>query len=413
MIEVWRYIYLSQEIKFFGGGSVSKNCMLIYKLTAIETVEFIMRSLVSTTISTSLLVIDVTSHDNDLCAIGRDRTNQLINGNWSYQGIDTTYTNKAWWQSECFDTDLVWGTKYNSAYTFYIMVERNTTSLSYYAYCSDNNVDPWDCAHWWVYNGTHPELDSDFIIEKCSYYTEQSDCIDSSYLTSLGIDATSAYCVDNSQYTQISIDGVWEYQACDAGLPYYHRTIYGINYYLHFDWCPAYWFIGADISTTSTIAYCRRWNLIDCNNNLREYNGTGFQTNTVAQIDLCTQYPTQMPSNPTSSPTDNPTPAPTDPTPAPTNHPSPKPISLPSGIPTYPTPSPTGMIALFCFFEFDQQMSAHNRGRCFSFFNFNFCLCIDGPSVVVSANPSTSIFPSASPICMYSVFSRKQHGVGL
>ena len=298
------------------------------------------------------LVIDANGHVLDLCSIGRDGSNTILNGNWSYKGTDSF--GKEEWYAECDDVKIVWGQQFNSGYNFYMMAPKNGTG--FYAYCNLADTAPDACdAQWFVYDSTAGwEIDADFVIELCSYYTGQSNCVDYSYLTSLSIDPTTAYCIDNAQY-QTQFNGNWEYAGCDEGLPYYQLQESSSTVYIYYDWCFSWWLVGPDITSTSVFGYCATWDFIDCNNNLYELDSTQFQLDSSVEIDLCTPRPTDSPSpqptrspvDPTSFPSDSPSPAPTDPSTSPTIAPS-DPTSSPTEIPTYkpsnnPTALPTSM----------------------------------------------------------------------
>ena len=106
-----------------------------------------------------------------MCAIGRSGTNSgVINGNWSYMGIDSSNENKPYWHSECFDAAIEWGVKYSASNNFYVIKRKNVTA--YYGFCTLADTDPFNCDDSWnIWNGAGYELDTDFIVENCTYFT--------------------------------------------------------------------------------------------------------------------------------------------------------------------------------------------------------------------------------------------------
>ena len=300
-------------------------------------------------ITAILLVHETKGHANDICSIGRDGSNTLINGNWTYQGIDEY--SKRFWYSECHDAKLIWGQQYNLNYNFYIITPQDATGL--YSYCSLDDTDPENCdSSWYVYDPDNGwQIDADFVVQLCSYYTQQSSCINSTYLNSLNIDPTTGYCIDNAQY-QPQLNGNWEYQGCDDGLPYFQLQLQDSNInsssnsssdekYIYYNWCYSYWLVGSDITSLTVNGYCATWDFIDCNNNLYQYdtNSGSFQLDTIVEIEHCTPAPTESPSTP---PTQFPTHPSLFPTQSPSNSPT-DPSSVPTASPTYPTLFPTSI----------------------------------------------------------------------
>ena len=116
---------------------------------------------------------NVDCHQYDLCGIGRTGTNHLINGNFTYQGLDSSNSNQSWWVSTCNNVSLEWAGKWNSAYSFYLLKVPGSQFVIY-GYCSEHDVLPQDCQNWYIYNATHFANDHAFSIRNCSYYTVSS-----------------------------------------------------------------------------------------------------------------------------------------------------------------------------------------------------------------------------------------------
>ena len=107
----------------------------------------------------------------------------------------------------------------------------------------------------------------------------------------------SSWCLSKSQYRN-DINGRYELMGCDTGLPYYKHTLNeSYQYYIHFDWCLAFWLIGSDIKTTTVYAYCNHFDLSKCNNDLRVVVSGEFNTDTLITIYTCSQYSTHTPTD--------------------------------------------------------------------------------------------------------------------
>ena len=114
---------------------------------------------------------------NDLCAIGHaDDTNALVNGNFTYKGIDTTNSNKPYWFHECFNVAIEWSEKYVSGYNFYILKQQD--AVAFYGFCLITNANPYDCdGYWYIWDGAQFLNVPTFTVNYCSYYLVKYICV--------------------------------------------------------------------------------------------------------------------------------------------------------------------------------------------------------------------------------------------
>ena len=352
----------------------------------------------------SFLINDCRANANDLCAIGHPDFNTIVNGNYTYMGTDPDNYGKKYWYRSCADIAVEWGKKYSTSKNYYILKEKNTTGQ--YGYCSLDDTEPDDCdGYWMIWDGTQYNLDSDFTFNLCSTYTvmfaktllffvqkrfsfpffktntkqnktiqSQTECMDSDYLDTLPFTRTNKWCVTDVAFNPSIVNGTYKRIGCDEGVPYYELQPSGSGFYLHFDWCYAYWLLGSEISSTSVSAFCNDWEFSSCtgsDNGLYEYTVTdagpppvyGFKQDTALTITSCgdptaapTDKPTTFPTQPTITPSIVPTEAPATPNPtAPTLGPSELPTLEPSYLPSaYPTKYPTKSDTIdICSFGFD------------------------------------------------------------
>ena len=85
-------------------------------------------------------------------------------------------------------------------------------------------------------------------------------------------------------------DGIYSFNGCYEGFPYYLRTGCDSPLYIHFNWCYAVWMIGTDYTTWWTLAYCQQgFHLQNCTNNLYEwdYDAELWKNNNVS-VEQCT-----------------------------------------------------------------------------------------------------------------------------
>ena len=129
---------------------------------------------------------------------------------------------------------------------------------------------------------------------------DQSDCNNKDYLSSINLDQVNKYCISNAYWS--SIDGIYEYDGCDDGLPYYtlKNGISGCEIRLTFDWETGYWMI-KDLSKTLfdyPIALCVSSNIEDCSQYLFELKDDGTEEdyfkNEYVEIYQCNDNYTQF-----------------------------------------------------------------------------------------------------------------------
>ena len=109
-------------------------------------------------------------------------------------------------------------------------------------------------------------------------------------MESVGINSYSnEWCVSGTGNYIETTDGIYSFNGCDKGFPYYLHTSCDVTVYIHFDWCYAVWIIGIDYTTWWTLAYCQQgFHLENCTNNLYEYdiNSNSYINNNVI-IEQC------------------------------------------------------------------------------------------------------------------------------
>ena len=123
-------------------------------------------------LAVSLLLMNGFCHPQDLCAFNHPEFSDmsLINGNFSYMGMDLTNNNKSYWHSECYEFSIEWGNKYNFGNRYIIKYKYDNTS--YYVYCGINELEPTDCnGNWYIWDGNSFILDTKYTIHYCTYYT--------------------------------------------------------------------------------------------------------------------------------------------------------------------------------------------------------------------------------------------------
>ena len=252
----------------------------------------------ATLLASFVLISKTQAGSLDLCSIGRDGLNTgLLNGNWTFMGYDSTNNNTAFWYHECYNVALEWGVKYLGAGNeFYVIKPQD--SVTYYGYCGFTYTYPFGCGGaWYLWDGSSFTLDDQWLVAYCSAFTTVTDCNNVDYVNkTLNMPVSDEFCFENAS-VRTDIEGKYTYTGCDEGVPYYQHTS-TIDYYLHFDWCSATWLIGSDIATTTVYSYCASYNILNCDNNLISYDGSGFTADT--QVDVGTCQPT---SAPTSVPT--------------------------------------------------------------------------------------------------------------
>ena len=97
----------------------------------------------------------------------------MMNGDWSFMGIDSDNENKPWWAHSIYWAIIDWGAIWwwlfgFDYYNTFIMIDWNTTSVL--AYCDLTNTDPFNCDGNWVTVDTGTN-DPNYIIEEYSYFT--------------------------------------------------------------------------------------------------------------------------------------------------------------------------------------------------------------------------------------------------
>ena len=108
-----------------------------------------------------------TSNVNNLCAIGHNDLNTLINGKYVYQGIDSSNSDKGYWYQAERDIAIEWGNKYYGSHVFYI---KETDSTDSYGHCTEYSDNPENCLQWTIWNGSHYVADPIFSVSLCSDY---------------------------------------------------------------------------------------------------------------------------------------------------------------------------------------------------------------------------------------------------
>lgn len=111
-------------------------------------------------------------HKDDICGIGRIGSNSLINGNFTYQGIDSSNQNRPYWFHVFWDVSIEYAFKYyGTGHNYYVLKPKNSND-SRYGYCNINNNDAYYCDHnWMIFTGEEYQLDEDFVLHYCSYFT--------------------------------------------------------------------------------------------------------------------------------------------------------------------------------------------------------------------------------------------------
>ena len=124
-------------------------------------------------------------HVLDLCGIGRDGTNQILNSNFTYQGTPTSGPNagKPYWYSSCWDVALEWGVAYGVGDN-YVFKTKGKKEVSFYAKCDSGNDADLCSFGWSIYESSvlGYVLDTQYQLTYCVEFTVRVNYIYTVYI---------------------------------------------------------------------------------------------------------------------------------------------------------------------------------------------------------------------------------------